>query len=161
MTAMTTTTFPLDTLVDCGNCGVSMDLVQGPEPRYVCPGNCGTPALAAPEFNMAVVAQVLNSLITEDTFPTFREMVNRCIDDEIQRNPDANVDGLRNDDELRRLINQPKAIIAEAMRPYTENILCNLIDRIEATAGTATIHYVMPLPGQTRQTIGLPELLTK
>ena len=132
-----------------------------PELRYVCPKDCGTPALDAPEFNTAVVAQVLTSLITEDTFPTFREMVYRHIDEEIQRNPDVNLDALRNDDELLKLISEPKAIITEAMRPYTENILCNFIERIEATAGTATIHYVTPLPGQTRQTIRLPELLTK
>ena len=158
---MTTATFPLDTLIDCGNCGVAMDLVQESEPQYVCPSTCGTPMIDAREFNMAVVAQVLNSLITEDTFPAFREMVNRQIDEEIQRAPNVNVDGLRNDDELHRLIKEPKAIMAEAMRPYTENILCNFIERIEATAGTVTIHYVMPLSGQTRQTIGLPELLTK
>ena len=158
---MTTATFPLDTLIDCGNCGEALELVQGPEPRYVCPGDCGTPTLDASEFNMAVVAQVLGSLITEDTFPAFREMVNRYIDEEIQRNPGVNLEGLRNDDELHRLITEPKAIITEALRPYTENILCNFIERIEATAGTATIHYAVPLPGQLSQTISLPEPLTK
>ena len=161
MTAMTTATFPLDTLIACGNCGEAMALAQERQPRYVCPSDCGTPTLDASELNMAVVAQVLTSLITDDTFPAFREMVNRHIDEETRRNPDVNVDVLRNDDELRRLINEPKAIIGEAMRPYTENILCNFIERIEATAGTATIHYVMPLPGKLQQTIGLPEPLAK
>ena len=138
-----------------------MDLAQEPEPRYVCLNDCGTPALDAAQFNLAVVGQALGSLITEETFPAFREMVNRHIDEETQRNPHVNLSGLRNDDDLRRLISEPKAIITEAMRPYTENILCNVIERIEATAVTATIHYVISLPGQARQTIGLPELLTK
>ena len=161
MTAMTTATFPLDTLIDCGNCGDAMDLVQEPKPRYTCPNDCGAPALDAAEFNMAVIAQVLGSLINEDTFSTFREMMNQHIDEETQRNPGVNLEALRNDDELHRLITEPKAIITESMRPYTENILCNVIKHIEATAGTATVHYVMPLPGQNRQTINLPELLTK
>ena len=85
---MTTNTvtqrFPLDDLLQCGQCGGPLHLGNPAEPVYTCAGStdkadrtesCPAPALLAEDLNRLVISQVMSVIITSATENAFRAAV--------------------------------------------------------------------------------------
>ena len=123
--AAATQRFPLDHLMECGQCGAPMQLEDRPAPVYTCPGSpdqaepCGTPSLRAADLNRHLLGQVMIMLITDSTFDTFREEVGEALAEAGQEPPEAA--------ELRRAAVEPEWLLAE---PEAGVVLSRFIDRI-------------------------------
>ena len=158
--AAATQRFPLDHLMECGQCGAPMQLEDRPAPVYTCPGSpdqaepCGTPSLRAADLNRHLLGQVMIMLITDSTFDTFREEVGEALAEAGQEPPEAA--------ELRRAAVEPEWLLAE---PEAGAVLSRFIDRIRVEPRAALVEYRLPLPqgtplaGAVRQDISLPESL--
>ena len=158
--AAATQRFPLDHLMECGQCGAPMHLEDGPAPVYTCPGSpdqtepCQAPALRAEDLNRHLLGQVMSAIITDSTFDTFREEVGEALAEAGQDPPE--------EDELRRNAVDPEWLLAE---PEAGAVLSRFIERIRVEPRAALVEYRLPLPqgtplaGAVRQDISLPESL--
>ena len=72
MNAPTSTTFPLDGLLICGQCGEPMHINDGLEPRYVCEPECSTPSLRAGGVDMMLIGQIMETVLTPRNTATLR-----------------------------------------------------------------------------------------
>lgn len=151
--------FPLDGLLQCGQCGEKLRLESGPEARYVCPGlagqamPCGVPALDAGELNRLLTGEITRRVITPTMARQFREQWGG----ELSEGPggpdtDLSEEGVR--------IVAAGALWLQAREGMA--MLGSFVERIEVRAGTATVRYSLPLPpgtplaGATHQTVSLP-----
>ena len=111
MTINATQRFPMDQLLQCGQCGAPMHLEDRPGPVYTCAGSsnqkepCQAPALRAADLNRHLLGQVMSVIITDSTFHTVREAVGGALAeaghdateaDELCRNA-ASVPGMAHD----------------------------------------------------------------
>ena len=174
MSATKTDRFPLDGLLQCGECGAMLRLEPGSDPCYFCPGSggraasCGVPALDAWELNWLLTAEITGKVITAATAPQFRARLGQALAGEAGPDADLTPDltGDLTDDLTEEGI---RVMAAEALwlrgREGTAApaaMLGSFVEGIEVRAGAATVRYLMPLPpgtplaGATRQTVSLP-----
>jgi hypothetical protein len=168
---MTTNTvtqrFPLDDLLQCGQCGGPLHLGNPAEPVYTCAGStdkadrtesCPAPALRAEDLNRLVISQVMSVIITDSTFHTVREAVGGAL-------AEAGHDATEADELCRNAASVPEWLMTAEQAPEGGEVLARFIDRIRVEPGTAEVEYRLPLPagtplaGTLRQTISLPESL--
>ena len=164
MTINATQRFPMDQLLQCGQCGAPMHLEDRPGPVYTCAGSsnqkepCQAPALRAADLNRHLLGQVMSVIITDSTFHTVREAVGGAL-------AEAGHDATEADELCRNAASVPEWLMAAEQAPEGGEVLARFIDRIRVEPGTAEVEYRMPLPagtplaGTLRQTISLPESL--
>ena len=103
--------FPLDHLLECSQCRGPIHIGEGPDPVYTCAGRthqaepCGAPALRAAELNRLLPGQVMSVIITDSTFPAFREEVGGALAEVGQEPPE--------EDEIRRTATDPEWLLTE------------------------------------------------
>ena len=158
----TASRFPLDNLLECGRCGTTMRLDGASEPRHTCKGQsdkanpCGTPPLRAVALNRLLIGEVMPVVITDSTFPAFRQAVGGAL----AKFPRQTQWGY---DELRRVAISPDWVMAEGQEADAAAVLTRFIDRIRVQPGSATVEYSMQLPagaplaGSLQQDISLPD----
>ena len=164
MTINATQRFPMDQLLQCGQCGAPMHLEDRPGPVYTCAGSsnqkesCQAPALRAADLNRHLLGQVMSVIITDSTFHTVREAVGGAL-------AEAGHDATEADELCRNAASVPEWLMKAEQAPEGGEVLARFIDRIRVEPGTAEIEYRLPLPagtplaGTLRQTISLPESL--
>ena len=164
MTINATQRFPIDQLLQCGQCGAPMHLEDRPGPVYTCAGSsnqkepCQAPALRAADLNRHLLGQVMSVIITDSTFHTFRETVGGAL-------AEAGHDATEADELCRNAASVPEWLMTAEQAPEGGEVLARFIDRIRVEPGTAEVEYRLPLPagtplaGTLRQTISLPESL--
>ena len=154
--------FPLDHLLQCGQCGAPMQLDDGPDPIYACTGRpdgadpCGTPALRAEDLNRRLLGQVMSVIITDRTFDAFKAAVGGAL-------AEAGHDATEADDLVRKAASVPEWLMTREQAPEGGEVFGRFINRILVEPGTAEVEYKLPLPagtplaGKLVQTISLPE----
>ena len=164
MTINATQRFPMDQLLQCGQCGAPMHLEDRPDPVYTCAGSsnqkepCQAPALRAADLNRHLLGQVMSVIITDSTFHTVREAVCGAL-------AEAGHDATEADELCRNAASVPEWLMTAEQAPEGGEVLARFIDRIRVEPGTAEVEYRLPLPagtplaGTLRQTISLPESL--
>ena len=169
-TKATTQRFPLDQLLQCGQCGGPLHLVENTpeEPTYTCAGSTGStgripscPALAllAEDLNRHLLGQVLSVIITSATGTIFRAAVVGALEEAGHEDAEAA------DEICRSVESVPAWLMASEQALEGGEVLGRFIDRIRVEPGAAEVEYKLPLPGGTplagmlSQTISLPELL--
>jgi hypothetical protein len=164
MTINATQRFPMDQLLQCGQCGAPMHLEDRPGPVYTCAGSsnqkepCQAPALRAADLNRHLLGQVMSVIITDSTFHTVREAVGGAL-------AEAGHDATEADELCRNAASVPEWLMTAEQAPEGGEVLARFIDRIRVEPGTAEVEYRLPLPagtplaGTLRQTISLPESL--
>ena len=164
MTINATQRFPMDQLLQCGQCGAPMHLEDRPGPVYTCAGSsnqkepCQAPALRAADLNRHLLGQVMSVIITDSTFHTVREAVGGAL-------AEAGHDATEADELCRIAASVPEWLMTAEQAPEGGEVLARFIDRIRVEPGTAEVEYRLPLPagtplaGTLRQTISLPESL--
>ena len=164
MTINATQRFPMDQLLQCGQCGAPMHLEDRPGPVYTCAGSsnqkepCQAPALRAADLNRHLLGQVMSVIITDSTFHTVREAVGGAL-------AEAGHDATEADEICRNAASVPEWLMTAEQAPEGGEVLARFIDRIRVEPGTAEVEYRLPLPagtplaGTLRQTISLPESL--
>ena len=164
MTINATQRFPMDQLLQCGQCGAPMHLEDRPGPVYTCAGSsnqkepCQAPALRAADLNRHLLGQVMSVIITDSTFHTVREAVGGAL-------AEAGHDATEADELCRNAASVPEWLMTAEQAPEGGEVLARFIDRIRVEPGTAEVEYRLPLlagtplAGTLRQTISLPESL--
>ncbi len=164
MTINATQRFPMDQLLQCGQCVAPMHLEDRPGPVYTCAGSsnqkepCQAPALRAADLNRHLLGQVMSVIITDSTFHTVREAVGGAL-------AEAGHDATEADELCRNAASVPEWLMTAEQAPEGGEVLARFIDRIRVEPGTAEVEYRLPLPagtplaGTLRQTISLPESL--
>ena len=167
ITKATTQRFPLDQLLQCGQCGGPLHLVENTpeEPTYTCAGStdetepCHAPALLAEDLNRHLLGQVLSVIITSATGTIFRAAVVGALEEAGHEDAEAA------DEICRSVESVPAWLMASEQALEGGEVLGRFIDRIRVEPGAAEVEYKLPLPGGTplagmlSQTISLPELL--
>ncbi len=169
---MTTNTvtqrFPLDDLLQCGQCGGPLHLGNPAEPVYTCAGStdkadrtesCPAPALLAEDLNRLVISQVMSVIITSATENAFRAAVVGALEEAGHEVTEAA------DEICRSAASVPAWLMASEQAPEGGAVLERFINRIRIEPGAAEVEYRLPLPagtplaGRVSQTISLPESL--
>ena len=160
MTTATAPTFPIDDLLTCATCGAEMTTRVDPEPRYVCPGPCGTIFKAMGLYPVLLTA-ITSVVVTEATFPDLKHSFMEGLA-ESGHDPDDVPD----DDVIRRIANDPNTFLAEKAVSAAAELLGKFIQRIELDTDQATIRYSLPLPagsalaGLRIQEVAVPASIT-
>ena len=168
---MTTNTvtqrFPLDDLLQCGQCGGPLHLGNPAEPVYTCAGStdkadrtesCPAPALLAKNLNRLLISQVMSVIITSATENAFRTAVVRAL-------AEAGHEAEAADEICSSATSVPAWLMASEQAPEGGAVLERFINRIRIEPGAAEVEYRLPLPagtplaGRVSQTISLPESL--
>ena len=157
--------FPLDTFLQCSQCGGPLHLQNMPEPAYTCAGStnqtepCQALALLAEDLNRHLLSQVFRVIITDSTFHAFRAAVVGALAEAGHEDAEAA------DEICRSATSVPAWLMASEEAPEGGEVLSRFIDRIRVEPGAAEVEYRMPLPagtplaGTLSQTIILPESL--
>ena len=81
MNAPTSTDFPLDGLLICGQCDEPMHINDGLEPRYVCEPECSTPSLHDSSVDMMLIGRILETILTPRNTATVLRTANKELAD--------------------------------------------------------------------------------
>ena len=165
MTINATKRFPLDDLLQCGQCGGPLHLVENiPEPAYACAGStdrterCPAPPLLAEDLNRHLLSQVMSMIITSATRNTFQEAVRDALA-EAGHEPGAAETIFGSTSVV------PDWLLTPEAAPEGGAVLARFIHRIRVEPGIAEVEYKLPLPagtplsGKLGQNINLPESL--
>ena len=161
MNAPTSTTFPLDGLLICGQCGEPMRINDDLEPRYVCETECSTPSLRAGGVDMMLIGRVLETVLT----PMNTATVLRTANKELAEESGGQLTMTGRD--IEELSKRPDLLVqAAGSASETQYFLSQFIKEIQVHAGRAVVRYSIPLPadsplaGMVNQEIELPPDLT-
>ena len=138
------TTFPLDTMLICGQCDKPMRINDGPEPRYVCKPECSTPSLRAGSVDMMLIGRILETILTPRNTAAVLRMANKELADE--------TDGQRSmtNRDIEKLYKRPDLLVQTAGSTFeTRNLLSRFIEEIQIHSGRAVIRYSIPLPADS------------
>ena len=155
---ITPTTFPLDGILTCGECGCAMALQHNPLPRYACQSGCAVPALKAIEINHLAFTTVFEVLASDHMREQFSRQIQQAFTEYREQEPAAGSIEPPTVEGIRRLLADPQAILNHELMPDARAALCQAMNRMEVHGNTATINYAMPVPqgDQPRQTVQLP-----
>ena len=161
MNAPTSTAFPLDGLLICGQCGEPMHINDGLEPRYVCEPKCSTPSLRARGVDMMLIGRVLETVLTPRNTATLLRTANKGL-------ADAGEQYSLTDHDIEELNKRPELLVqAAGSASETRHLLSRFIKEIQIHAGRAVARYSIPLPadsslaGMMHQEAELPPDLTQ
>ena len=156
MNAPTSTIFPLDGLLICGQCGEPMHINDGLEPRYVCEPECSTPSLRAGGVDMMLIGQIMETVLT----PRNTATVLRTTNEELA---DAGEQYSLTARDIKQLSKRPELLVqAAGSASETRHLLSRFIKEIQVHAGRAVVRYSIPLPadsplaGMMHQEVELP-----
>ena len=173
MNATAKSRFPLDGLLQCGECCAALRVEDGPKPRYVCPGQegrttpCGVPAPDAEGLNRLLTREITRSVITGATAQQFREQLGKVLAEDLGEDPHHSVETDLTEDRIRAMAAEALWLQDEEGMPAPADVLGSFVERIEVRPGRATVRYSMPLPpgsqaaGSRSQEIELPEPATE
>ena len=154
--------FPLDHLLQCGQCGAALHLEDGQYQVYTCSGSpdqtepCGAPPLRAADLNRHLLSQVMSVIITDSTFDAFKAAVGGSL---AEAGHDAAEAALL----VGNAASVPEWLLTAEQAPEGGEVFGRVIERIRVQPGAAEVEYRLPLPAGTpladtsRQTISLPE----
>ena len=134
MTINATQRFPMDQLLQCGQCGAPMHLEDRPGPVYTCAGSsnqkepCQAPALRAADLNRHLLGQVMSVIITDSTFHTVREAVGGAL-------AEAGHDAGEADELCKNAASVPEWLMTAEQAPEGGEVLARFIDRIRVEPG--------------------------
>ena len=138
------TTFPLDTLMICGQCNKPMRINDGPDPQYVCKPECSTPSLRAGSIDMMLIGRILETILTPKNTAAVLRAANKELADE--------TDGQRSmtNRDIEKLNKRPDLLVQTAGNTFeTRNLLSRFIKEIQIHSGQAVIQYSIPLPADS------------
>ena len=141
--------FPLDNLLQCGQCGAPLHLEDGPDPAYACAGRsdrtepCGAPFLRAEDLNRHLLSQVMSVIITDSTFDAFKAAVGGALGEAGHHDP------AEADDLIKNAATAPDWLMTAEQAPEGGEVWGRFIERIRVGPGAAEIQYRLPLPAGT------------
>ena len=152
--------FPLDELLQCGQCGAPLHLA---DQVYTCSGRpngtdpCTAPPLRAADLNRHLLSQVMSVIITDSTFAAFKAAVGGALGEAGHHDP------AEADDLIKNAATAPDWLMTAEQAPEGGEVWGRFIERIRVGPGAAEVEYRLPLPagtplaGKLGQTISLPE----
>ena len=152
--------FPLDNLLQCGQCGTPLHLA---DQVYTCSGGpngtdpCTAPPLRAADLNRHLLSQVMSVIITDSTFDAFKAAVGGDLGEAGHHDP------AEADDLIKNAATAPDWLMTAEQAPEGGEVFDRFIERIRVGPGAAEVEYRLPLPagtplaGRSGQTISLPE----
>ena len=140
MNAPTSTTFPLDGMLICGQCDEPMHINDGLEPQYVCEQECSTPSLRAGSVDMMLIERILETVLTPRNTATVLRIANKELADET-----GGQHSMTNRD-IEEFYKRPDLLVQTAnSASETRNLLSRFIEEIQIHDGRAVIRYSIPL----------------
>ena len=144
MTTDTTPKTPLDGLLICGACSATMTLTGGPNPRYACRRECGTPQFPAEETDRVLIGEILRVVLTERNTATILDAANN----ELGSQGEAGHTMTRED--VEDLTKRPDLLLRAADGPgEVRDLLGRFIAEIRTHEDRAVVHYGIPLPADS------------
>ena len=141
MNAATTTPFPFDGLLTCGQCGERMRLEDGPTPQYICQHGCSTPRLRAGAVDTMLLGAVLEEILTPSNTTTLLEAANEELEGETR------AEHILTDRDIEDLKKKPDLLVhATGSVAETRNLLRRFLEEIQIHPGRAVVRYSIPLP---------------
>ena len=144
MNGPTSTTFPLDGMLICGQCDEPMHINDDLEPRYVCKPECSTPSLRAGSVDMMLIGRTLETILTPRNTATVLRIANKKLADAT----DGQHSMTKRD--IEKFYKRPDLLVQTAdSASETRNLLSRFIEEIQIHSGRAVIRYSIPLPADS------------
>ena len=144
MNAPTSTAFPLEGMLICGQCSEPLTLDDDPEPRYTCRHGCSTPWLRAGGVDTMLIGRILETILTPRNTTTLLKAVNEELRDETE------AQHVLTGRDIEELTKRPDLLVQTAgSGSETRHLLGRFIEDIQIHAGRAIVRYSIPLPADS------------